>query len=175
MDRKKEGLLPVLNVSENLSVASWPWLTRLGLLARNLVSGVFDQWHTVLDIRAKGGGNQTVETLSGGNQQKVMLGRWLDRESQLLVMAEPTRGVDVGARAEIYRVLREFAARGMAVLIVSSDIEEVTRISNTILVMSRGRVVAHNQAKDVSQAELIHQAGRDPSSETEVVSSGFTV
>jgi len=173
VDRKTEGLLPVLNVSENLSVASWPWLTRLGLLARNLVSGVFDQWSTVLDIRAKGGGNQTVETLSGGNQQKVVLGRWLDRESQLLVMAEPTRGVDVGARAEIYRVLREFAARGMAVLIASSDIEEVTRISDTILVMSRGRIVAHHQAKDVSQAELIHQAGQDTSNKTEGVSSGF--
>ena len=103
VDRKTQGLLPILTLSENLSVASWPWLTKIGILSRSLVAKVFDKWSPVLDIRAKRGGSQLVETLSGGNQQKVMLGRWLDRDSKLLVMAEPTRGVDVGARAEIYR------------------------------------------------------------------------
>ena len=154
-------MLPILTLSENLSVASWPWLTKLGILSRALVAKVFDKWSPVLDIRAKKGGSQLVETLSGGNQQKVMLGRWLDRKSKLLVMAEPTRGVDVGARAEIYRVLRDFADQGMAVLVASSDIEEVTRISDTIYVLSRGEVVSRHKAGEVTQAQLIREAGED--------------
>jgi len=161
VDRKTQGLLPILTLSENLSVASWPWLTKLGILSRALVSKVFDKWSPVLDIRAKKGGSQLVETLSGGNQQKVMLGRWLDRSSKLLVMAEPTRGVDVGARAEIYRVLRDFADQGMAVLVASSDIEEVTRISDTIYVLSRGKIVAKHKTNEVTQAQLIREAGED--------------
>ena len=161
VDRKTQGLLPILTLSENLSVASWPWLTKLGILSRVLVAKVFDKWSPVLDIRAKKGGAQLVETLSGGNQQKVMLGRWLDRKSKLLVMAEPTRGVDVGARAEIYRVLRDFADQGMAVLVASSDIEEVTRISDTIYVLSRGEVVSKYKASEVTQAQLIREAGED--------------
>ena len=161
VDRKTQGLLPILTLSENLSVASWPWLTKLGILSRALVAKVFDKWSPVLDIRAKKGGSQLVETLSGGNQQKVMLGRWLDRKSKLLVMAEPTRGVDVGARAEIYRVLRDFADQGMAVLVASSDIEEVTRISDTIYVLSRGEVVSRHKAGEVTQAQLIREAGED--------------
>ena len=161
VDRKTQGLLPILTLSENLSVASWPWLTKLGILSRALVAKVFDKWSPVLDIRAKKGGSQLVETLSGGNQQKVMLGRWLDRKSKLLVMAEPTRGVDVGARAEIYRVLRDFADQGMAVLVASSDIEEVTRISDTIYVLSRGEIVSKYKANEVTQAQLIREAGED--------------
>jgi len=161
VDRKTQGLLPLLTLSENLSIASWPWLTKIGILSRALVAKVFDKWSPVLDIRATKGGSQLVETLSGGNQQKVMLGRWLDRESKLLVMAEPTRGVDVGARAEIYRVLRNFADQGMAVLVASSDIEEVTRISDTIYVLSRGEVVSKYKANEVTQAQLIREAGED--------------
>tara|TARA_Y100000590_G_scaffold237123_1_gene266848 strand:- start:848 stop:2398 length:1551 start_codon:yes stop_codon:yes gene_type:complete len=161
VDRKTQGLLPILTLSENLSVASWPWLTKIGILSRSLVAKVFDKWSPVLDIRAKRGGSQLVETLSGGNQQKVMLGRWLDRDSKLLVMAEPTRGVDVGARAEIYRVLRDFADQGMAVLVASSDIEEVTRISDTIYVLSRGEIVAKHKTNEVTQAQLIREAGED--------------
>ena len=161
VDRKTQGLLPILTLSENLSVASWRWLTKLGILSRALVAKVFDKWSPVLDIRAKKGGSQLVETLSGGNQQKVMLGRWLDRKSKLLVMAEPTRGVDVGARAEIYRVLRDFADQGMAVLVASSDIEEVTRISDTIYVLSRGEIVSKYKANEVTQAQLIREAGED--------------
>ena len=161
VDRKTQGLLPILTLSENLSVASWPWLTKLGILSRARVAKVFDKWSPVLDIRAKKGGSQLVETLSGGNQQKVMLGRWLDRKSKLLVMAEPTRGVDVGARAEIYRVLRDFADQGMAVLVASSDIEEVTRISDTIYVLSRGEIVSKYKANEVTQAQLIREAGED--------------
>ena len=161
IDRKIDGLLTVLNVAENLSVASWPWMTRAGLLPPRATAKVYEKWYETLDIRGKGGATQIVDTLSGGNQQKVVLGRWLERESKLLVLAEPTRGVDVGARAQIYHVLRRFADQGIAVLIVTSDIEEVTRISDTIVVMSRGRVVARHKASEVDRAQLIRQAAAD--------------
>ena len=161
VDRKIDGLLTVLNVAENLSVASWPWMTKAGLLPPKATAKVFHKWSETLDIRGKGGATQIVETLSGGNQQKVVLGRWLERESKLLVLAEPTRGVDVGARAQIYQVLRQFADQGIAVLIVTSDIEEVVRISDTIVVMSRGRVIARHRATEVDRAQLIRQAAED--------------
>ena len=161
IDRKVDGLLTVLTVAENLSVASWPWLSRAGILPRSATTKVFDKWKETLDIRGKGGASQIVETLSGGNQQKVVLGRWLERDSQLLVLAEPTRGVDVGARAEIYHVMREFADRGMAILIVSSDIEEVVRISDTIVVMSRGQIVSRHSASEVDRAQLTREAAED--------------
>ncbi|MDW8269926.1 MAG: L-arabinose ABC transporter ATP-binding protein AraG, partial [Anaerolineae bacterium] len=81
-----------------------------------------------------------IDTLSGGNQQKVVLGRWLENKSAILVLAEPTRGVDVGARAEIYDVLKTLAEEGIAILIISTDAEEVLRICDRIVVMSDGRV-----------------------------------
>lgn len=161
IDRKVDGLLTVLSVAENLSVASWPWLSRFGILSRSATAKVFGKWKETLDIRGKGGASQIVETLSGGNQQKVVLGRWLERDSKLLVLAEPTRGVDVGARAEIYQVMRQFADRGMAILIVSSDIEEVIRISDTIVVMSRGQIVARHRADEVDRAQLTREAAED--------------
>ena len=161
VDRKIDGLLTVLNVAENLSVASWPWMTLAGLLPPRTTARVFERWQEALDIRGKGGASQIVDTLSGGNQQKVVLGRWLERQSKVLVLAEPTRGVDVGARAQIYNVLRRFADQGIAVLVASSDIEEVVRISDTIVVMSRGRVVARHQAGAVDRARLIRQAAED--------------
>lgn len=158
VDRKEEGLLTVLTVAENLSVASWSLLTRMGLLSPKASLKVYERWQDRLAIRGTRGARQVVSTLSGGNQQKVVLGRWLERDSKLLVMAEPTRGVDVGARAEIYRVLRGFADEGLAILVVSSDIEEVLRISDRIMVMSRGVVVAEHPAGGVDRAQLVREA-----------------
>lgn len=158
VDRKEEGLLTVLNVAENLSVASWSLLTRMGLMSPKASLQVYERWQDSLAIRGTRGARQIVSTLSGGNQQKVVLGRWLERDSKLLVMAEPTRGVDVGARAEIYRVLRRFADEGLAILVVSSDIEEVLRISDRIMVMARGVVVAEHQAGNVDRAQLVREA-----------------
>jgi ribose transport system ATP-binding protein len=99
-----------------------------------------------------------VGTLSGGNQQKSILARWLEAESGLLVLEEPTFGVDVGARAEIYRILSEYVAAGNAVLLVSSDFEEVAGISNRALVFRRGRVVAEVPRAELSISRLTELA-----------------
>jgi ribose transport system ATP-binding protein len=99
-----------------------------------------------------------VGTLSGGNQQKSILARWLEADSGLLVLEEPTFGVDVGARAEIYRLIGEYVSQGNAVLLVSSDFEEVAGISNRALVFHRGRVVAEVSRQDLSVIRLTELA-----------------
>lgn len=158
LDRKLEGLLPGLSVGENISVANWTKLSRAGWLSPRAGSAAFARWQGPLKIGAHGGASQVIDTLSGGNQQKVIVGRWLEREVKVLLLAEPTRGVDVGARAEIYRVLTGLAGRGVAILVVSSDIEEVLRISDRIIVLSRGRVGAGLERKDADRASLTRAA-----------------
>jgi ABC-type sugar transport system ATPase subunit len=92
-------------------------------------------------IRARGP-NQLVRELSGGNQQKVVLGKWLSTEPKILIMDEPTRGIDVGAKAEIHQLMRKLAADGMAILMISSELPEVLGMSDRVLVMNGGRIAA---------------------------------
>ena len=158
VDRKMEGILTGLTVAENISVATWSMRGLLSTVRPRTVAAAFTRWRDTLHIAARQGATQLVETLSGGNQQKVVLGRWLERESRLLVLAEPTRGVDVGARAEIYRVLRELVAGGVGILVVSSDIEEVLRIADEVVVLSRGRVTRHLSGNELDHAALAHAA-----------------
>ena len=96
---------------------------------------------------------------SGGNQQKVVLGRWLERSSNPLVLVEPTRGVDVGARQEIYASIRSLAREGKAILVVTSDYEETVQLADRALVMSRGRLVAGLSGEDVTTQALIDASG----------------
>jgi ribose transport system ATP-binding protein len=102
---------------------------------------------------------QQIGTLSGGNQQKVVLARWLERGTPLLVMIEPTRGVDVGARSELYRSMRDLAASGVAMLISTSDYEEVVQVADRAAVMARGRVVATLQGQQITTDRLLSEAG----------------
>ena len=158
VDRKTQGILTGLTVAENISVATWSSRGFLAAVRPRNVAQAFDRWRDTLHIAARQGARQAVETLSGGNQQKVVLGRWLERQSKLLVLAEPTRGVDVGARAEIYRVLRELAAGGVGILVVSSDIEEVLRISDEVVVLSRGSITRHFNRRELDHASLAQAA-----------------
>ena len=159
VDRKTQGLFSALSAAENLTVAAWPAIAnRLGILSHRAMARRFRVWQERLTIRAPGGSGQQVDTLSGGNQQKVVLGRWLENNSAVLVLAEPTRGVDVGARAEIYEVLESLAAEGMAILVISTDAEEVLRISDRIVVMSRGRITDVVPRAEASMARLTASA-----------------
>lgn len=161
-DRKTQGLLRGLSASDNLSVASWKRLSLRGILRPAVADAVWTRWRDRLGIVAKGGGKQEIGTLSGGNQQKVVLGRWLESECKLLVLVEPTRGVDVGARAEIYRVIEGLAEHGVSVLVVSSDVEEVLRLAHTVHVMSRGRALGRYDRPNLDWAEIIAAASSDP-------------
>ena len=97
--------------------------------------------------------------LSGGNQQKVLLARWLERDAKALVLIEPTRGVDVGAREDIYRSLRDLASSGVAILVVTSDYEEAVQVADRSYVMSKGRIVAELTGDAISTGQLLAAAG----------------
>ncbi len=139
-DRKLQGLFLGLPIRSNISSASLDDIS-----ANGVVSGRKDRTlgaTLAKDLRVKAASIEVpVGTLSGGNQQKVVLARWLARRPRVLILDEPTRGVDVGAKAEIYRLIREIATEGVAVLVISSELPEVLGLSDRVLVMREGRLV----------------------------------
>jgi ribose transport system ATP-binding protein len=159
-DRKREAILPVRPVAENVAASSWRRLALFRLLIlRRSEARAYRRWHEALSIRSRGDPMQRIATLSGGNQQKVVLARWLERGTPLLVMIEPTRGVDVGARAELYRSMRELASEGVGILVSTSDYEEVVQVADRTLVMARGRVVAELEGDEITTSRLLTEAG----------------
>ncbi|HZC72115.1 MAG TPA: sugar ABC transporter ATP-binding protein [Jatrophihabitans sp.] len=158
-DRQGEGALMTRTVAENLAAPSWPRLSRFGLINADQERRPFDRWRSALDIRAAGGPEQLLASLSGGNQQKVLLARWLERGSKLLALVEPTRGVDVGARADIYAALRELAGTGTAILVATSDYEEVVQLADRAVVLARGRVTRELQGDEITTEALTDAAG----------------
>jgi ABC-type sugar transport system ATPase subunit len=109
----------------------------------------------IKELSIRGAAETEAGALSGGNQQKVVLGKWLERPPSLLLLDEPTRGVDVGAREEIYALLEQIAARGAAVLFASSDLPEVLRLAHRIVVLRQGKVIAELDATDATQEKLV--------------------
>ncbi len=158
-ERKSEGLLGPRSSAENLAAPSWGRLSRIGAIFRNDETRAFSRWHDPLKIRSSRDGGEMITTLSGGNQQKVLIGRWLESGAKLLLLVEPTRGVDVGAREEIYHVLRELARSGHGILIASSDYEDITQVATRALVMVRGRIVRALPQEEISVARLTEVAG----------------
>ncbi|MGV8853061.1 MAG: sugar ABC transporter ATP-binding protein [Devosia sp.] len=158
-DRASEGLLRPRSVAENLAAPSWGRLASGGMISRATEARAFGNWHHLLQVRSRPDGSEGITTLSGGNQQKVLLGRWLEAKSQLLLLVEPTRGVDVGARQEIYGVLRELARQGHGILMASSDYEDISEAATRAVVMVRGRVVAHLTQDEISIERLTEAAG----------------
>jgi ABC-type sugar transport system ATPase subunit len=154
-DRKSSGNLPHLSVEQNLTMTV---LDRVRGRGRLLSSGKQHQvWSTYRDrMRIKASSsNQLISLLSGGNQQKVLLGRALARSGHLLVLNEPTRGVDIGAKAEIHQLVNELTAQGVAVLMVSSDLPELLAMSDRIVVLSQGRVVGRLSGADATEENVI--------------------
>jgi ribose transport system ATP-binding protein len=159
-DRQRDGAFMVLSVAENLCAPSWSRLAHAKvLIGSRTQASAYNRWHDVLSIRSRNDPRQRIATLSGGNQQKVLLGRWLESGSRVLVLVEPTRGVDVGARAEIYRVVRALAAEGVGVLVVSSDYEEIVQVSDRALVMARGATTANLIGDAITVERLSAAAG----------------
>jgi len=159
-DRKAGGGFMVRPVAENVAVASWSRLAALGQFIRSRSEAkAYRRWHDKLSIRSRNDPRQAMGTLSGGNQQKVLLGRWLERDSRVLVLIEPTRGVDVGARQDIYRALRELSAEGVAILISTSDYEEAVQVADRVYVMAKGAVVAELTGASITTTRLLAAAG----------------
>jgi len=138
-DRKAQGLVLGRSVLENYSLPNLRRFTRLGFLRPRRERGAFVRWIEALRIRVPVP-EKPVRNLSGGNQQKVVLAKWLERNCEVLLFDEPTRGIDVGAKYEIYTLINEQAAQGKAILLVSSELPEVLGMSDRVLVMHEGRV-----------------------------------
>ncbi|MEY3331678.1 MAG: hypothetical protein RL202_944 [Actinomycetota bacterium] len=154
-DRQRLGSFPVRSVAENLAVRSWQKMGRFGFVNRLLEHQAFMRWADALRIVSRGS-TQTISTLSGGNQQKVLLARWFEAGVNILLLVEPTRGVDVGARRDIYEIIRKQAKEsGMAVIVATSDYEEVVLLADRALVMSRGEVVSELTGNSVEASKLI--------------------
>ncbi len=158
VDRKVEGLVLGMNVRENLTLSNWPAVSRLGFFQRREEKAHAQTWMERLGIRVAGGMEVETRYMSGGNQQKVVLGRWLEANVKVLLMNEPTWGVDVGARSDIYEQLEKLAAQGLAILMVSSDMQEVLSASHRILTMYKGRITGEFFAGEATQEKLLHAA-----------------
>ncbi len=156
-DRKHEAIFPLLSVKDNMSVAILGQLTRFRFVNRRReVELVSEQ---VRQLRVKTTGiQQTISKLSGGNQQKVVLGRWLARNPRLLILDEPTRGIDVGAKAEIYELVRQLAARGIGVIFISSELPEILGVADRILVMQNGRITGEMPGEGASEEAILRLA-----------------
>jgi ribose transport system ATP-binding protein len=155
-------LVLAMTIAQNITLASLLSHTRLLLIRNGAEMAVSRQQRTRLRIRAPG--DQTpVATLSGGNQQKVVLGKWLSMRPRLIIFDEPTRGIDVGSKSEIYTLMRELADRGVAILMISSDMEEVIGVSDRIAVMHEGAVSGILQRSQFSEYNVLRLAtGQTP-------------
>lgn len=154
-DRKQQGLILIHSIRENIGYSNFESVTNGGWISGRKLKSFSDE--NILKFGVKGLGVQNVEEMSGGNQQKVVLAKWLARNPRVVLLDEPTRGIDVGARSAIYELVNTLAQSGVAVVIVSSDLEEVLGVSNRILVMAAGRqtgILDHGDANDVSVMEL---------------------
>jgi len=154
-DRKGHGVVLDLSVADNVALGSLDRLSSRGWVTLGRVRRATRD--AIAKLGVKGRPEQSVRTLSGGNQQKVMIAKWLAREPSVVLLDEPTRGIDIGARAAIYEVIAEMARAGLAVVIVSSDLDEVLGMAHRVLVLSRGRqtgILDREHANDVSVMEL---------------------
>ncbi|MFK0017974.1 sugar ABC transporter ATP-binding protein [Streptomyces sp. NPDC090798] len=160
-DRKGQGLLLDASVEENLGLVTMRAATHGGLVdlkgQREAAARIAEQ----LGVRMAGLG-QHVRTLSGGNQQKVVIGKWLLADTKVLILDEPTRGIDVGAKVEIYQLVNELTAAGAAVLMISSDLPEVLGMSDRVLVMAQGRIAGELSADEATQDSVMALAVSTP-------------
>ena len=154
-DRKLQGVVLSHSIAENIAYSNFESVGKAGWINKSRVRKFADE--NISKFGVKGRGRQKASEMSGGNQQKVVIAKWLARSPRVVLLDEPTRGIDVGARSSIYEIIHGLAAEGVAVIVVSSDLEEVLGVSNRILVMAAGRqtgILDHSEANDVSVMEL---------------------
>jgi rhamnose transport system ATP-binding protein len=153
-DRRRHGIVPEMSVAENVTLASLASVSRRGLIAKVAERRTTQRY--VDDLRVKTGSlEDPVESLSGGNQQKVALARSLAANPGVLILDEPTQGVDVGSKSEIHALMQSLAERGMAILMISSELPEVLRMSDRIAVMRHGTIAGVLSRADATQERVM--------------------
>jgi monosaccharide-transporting ATPase len=153
-DRKRDGIVPDWSVRENLTLAMLPVLAKFGIVSRSRQNAIVDRYIAALRIKTADP-DQPIRELSGGNQQKVLLARCLTLEPTLLIVDEPTRGIDVGAKAEILDLFAKLVADGLAMLMISSEIEELLEHATRIVVLSAGRTVAELAGSNIQETAVM--------------------
>jgi rhamnose transport system ATP-binding protein len=156
-DRRQQGLFMIAGVNRNISMESFAKLTDRGLINFKRERDLTNSWREKLSIKFN---NQAdpVDRLSGGNQQKTVLAKWLATDPDLLIVDEPTRGIDVATKAEVHRLVNQAASEGKAVLMISSELPEVLGMADRIIVMREGRQVAEYSRKEATQEKIIAAA-----------------
>jgi len=161
-DRRQQGLVMDFSIERNIVLASLDSVRRAGLIPRGAERSFAKDWALRLQLKY-GSLKNPVWTLSGGNQQKAVLAKWLARKPRLLIVDEPTRGIDVGTKAEVHRLLSELAAQGVAVLMISSELPEVLGMADRVLVVHEGRLVAEFPRGEANEASIMRAAtGQQP-------------
>ncbi|MGO4269747.1 ATP-binding cassette domain-containing protein, partial [Paenibacillus sp. TAF58] len=156
-DRKKFGLVLNMNIQKNTSIASLKAVSDWGVINENKEVQNANTYLQSLKIKA-GSVETVVGTLSGGNQQKVVLGKWLMTRPKVLILDEPTRGIDVGAKFEIYNIINELVREGVAIIMISSELPEVMGMSHRILVLNEGKFTAEFKHDEATQEKIMHAA-----------------
>jgi ABC-type sugar transport system ATPase subunit len=156
-ERRESGLVLGRSVAENLTFPVLDRFSRLSILSRGKIAEIASRLVSQLSIKTPSLG-QLVRTLSGGNQQKVVIGKWLAAGTRILLLDEPTRGIDINAKFEHYQLVRDLTAKGMSVIMASSEMPELLALSDRILVMSEGRLVAELDAAKTYQVEIMRHA-----------------
>jgi len=162
-DRKRQGLVLLFSVQDNLTLASLNRFSSRGILQRSRGATLAREMVKSLDIKTPGLGVAT-STLSGGNQQKVVVGNWLNTLPEILLMDEPTRGIDIQAKEQIFHLVRDLASQGLAVVFISSEIEEVLDVADRILVMNQGRITGEVKPDEIDLEELLARVMEEPAS-----------
>jgi ribose transport system ATP-binding protein len=156
-DRRLHGLVLPMSVKDNISLASLHRVSRLSLVVPQRERELATTMCSRLNIRTAGF-NKLAGLLSGGNQQKVVLAKWLSRTARVLILDEPTRGIDVGAKSEIYALMDRLAKDGLAILMISSDLEEILGMSDRVLVMHEGSLAGELSRSELSEERIMHMA-----------------
>ncbi|SIS38215.1 monosaccharide ABC transporter ATP-binding protein, CUT2 family [Kroppenstedtia eburnea] len=156
-DRKKNGLALNLSVRENITMADMKAISYKSVINRREESAKVQSYIEQLKIKTPSA-EQKVKYLSGGNQQKVVIAKWLHSKSQIFIFDEPTRGIDVGAKTEVYELIRQLARRGKAVMVISSEMPELLGLSDRILVMNEGRLTGTLTREQATQEKIMHYA-----------------
>ena len=159
-DRKRFGLVTPMTVADNITMASWRrFINRIGLMKDSVMRSLAQDYAVKLRIKTPTVEQET-RLLSGGNQQKVVIAKWLLRDCDILIFDEPTRGIDVGAKAEIYKLLQGLADQGKAIVVISSELPEVLRLSHRIIVMCEGRITGELEGKSATQEAIMTLAAQ---------------
>ena len=154
-DRKEQGLVLGMTCAENLSLVKLPELRRFGLIQKKKERALFDEFAKKLSISTPGPG-QKVLKLSGGNQQKIVISKWMAISPRILILDEPTRGIDVGSKSEIHKLIGKMAKEGMAVIVISSEMPEIMGVCDRIITMAEGRVTGEFSGANITEKNLMH-------------------